>query len=187
MFGVPQNILLGRDATKRAVTSIPLSDYRVLHFATHGYTAEETKRWGGDFQPSLALAQPQSASDQDAFLAASEIMDLRLNADLVVISACETAAADKSGEALSGLARSFFYSGARALIVSYWEVDSASAVRLITRTLELLKQSQGLPPAEALRRAMNEMIDDPSLDFDAYPGMWAPFGVLGLETRMDPG
>jgi CHAT domain-containing protein len=183
MYGVPQSIRLGIDATEHAVKTMPLSDYRVLHFATHGYAAEAAKRFGGPLEPSLALTTPRAVSgSDDGFLTTSEIVELKLAAELVVMSACESAAADKSGEALSGLARSFFYAGARSLIVSYWDVDSVSATRLITRTLLLLKQSPALLPAQAVRQAMNEMMDDTSSSFNAYPGMWAPFGTLGLES-----
>ncbi len=80
---------------------------------------------------------------------------LKLNADWVVLSACNTIAGDKPGaEALSGLARSFFYAGARALLVSHWSVASDAATRLTTSTFDILKADPKLGRAEAIRRAM---------------------------------
>jgi CHAT domain-containing protein len=85
-----------------------------------------------------------------------------------VLSACNTAAGDKPGaEALSGLARAFFYAGARALLVSHWQVDSESAVRLTTSTFDALKKEPAIGRAEALRRAMLAMIEDPSNTWNA--------------------
>ena len=97
-------------------------------------------------EPSLALSIPaQSSSDDDGLLTASEVAQLKLNADWVVLSACNTIAGDKPGaEALSGLARAFFYAGARALLVSHWAVESNAATLLTTSTFDLLKSDPRL-------------------------------------------
>jgi CHAT domain-containing protein len=167
-----QNVRLQRDATERDVKTIPLAEYRVLHFATHGLDARGTSMNGGKLEPSLALTYPQSASDlDDGFLTASEVATLQLNSDLVLLSACETAAADTSGEALSGLVRAFFYAGSRSVLVSYSSVETAAAVRLITRTIASLEGKRTLSPAFALRQSMNEMINDKTGELNAYPGM----------------
>jgi CHAT domain-containing protein len=93
---------------------------------------------------------------------------------------CNTIAGDKPGaEALSGLARSFFYAGARALLVSHWAVDSEAATRLTTTTFELLKNDPKIGRAEALRRAMLTYVDDTSSPRNAYPAMWGPFALIG--------
>ncbi len=101
---------------------VPLADYRVVYFATHGLVAGDVKDLA---EPSLALTLAREPSElDDGLLTASEVAQLKLNADWVVLSACNTAAGDKPGaEALSGLARAFFYAGARALLVSHWAVD----------------------------------------------------------------
>ena len=105
---------------------------------------------------------------------------LKLNADFVVLSACNTAAGDKPGaEALSGLARAFFYAGARSLIVSNWEVDSESTVALMTGYSMPSKQILHLSHAEALRLSMLKMIGTPSKPDWAQPKFWAPFIVVG--------
>lgn len=91
----------------------------------------------------------------DGLLTSSEIAMLKLNADWVVLSACNTAAAEKPGaEALSGLARAFFYAGARALLVSHWPVTSLPAVKLTTTMFATIAEDPKIAAAESLRRAM---------------------------------
>src|SRR5262249_10263497 len=121
-------IHLGRNATEANVNRLPLADYRVVYFATHGLVAGDVEGLG---EPSLALTLPNGATElDDGLLTASEVAQLRLNADWVVLSACNTAAGGKPGaEALSGLARALFYAGARALLVSHWRIDSKAAAR----------------------------------------------------------
>ena len=126
------DIHLGSDASETTVKRAPLADYGIVYFATHGLVAGDVK---GLAEPSLALSIPKQPSElDDGLLTASEVAQLKLNADWVVLSACNTIAGDKPGaEALSGLARSFFYAGARALLVSHWAVDSQAATRLTMR------------------------------------------------------
>jgi CHAT domain-containing protein len=132
-------------------------------------------------EPALALSRPARASElDDGLLTASEIARLNLNAEWVVLSACNTAAGDKAGaEAFSGLARAFFYAGARTLLVSHWPVDSSAAVQLTTTTFETLQQHPGMGRAEALRRSMLAYMHDRSNPLNAYPAFWAPFAVVG--------
>ena len=124
---------------------------------------------------------PSQSSDlDDGLLTASEVAQLKLNADWVVLSACNTIAGDKPGaEALSGLARSFFYAGARALLVSHWAVNSAAATRLTTSTFALLESDPKLGRAEALRQAMLSYLNDASAPENAYPALWGPFVIVG--------
>src|SRR5262249_45199520 len=100
---------------------------------------------------SLAFTLRNEPSElDDGLLTASEVAQLKLNADWVVLSACNTAAGEKPGaEALSGLARAFFYAGARALLVSHWRIDSKAATRLTTSTFDIMKSNQTISRAEA--------------------------------------
>lgn len=140
---------MGADASETNVKGAPLADYRVVYFATHALVAGDIKGLG---EPALLLSVPKKPNDfDDGLLTASEVAQLKLNADWVVLSACNTAAGDKPGaEALSGLARALFYAGARALLVSHWAVDSKAAARLTTETFGNLKSdsSIGLSAAE---------------------------------------
>ncbi|BAM87295.1 conserved hypothetical protein [Bradyrhizobium oligotrophicum S58] len=178
-LGAPaSDVLLDRDATEANVKTRPLTDYRVVYFATHGLVAGDVTGVG---EPSLALTLPKEPSPlDDGLLTASEIAQLKLNADWVVLSACNTMAGDKPGaEALSGLARAFFYAGARALLVSHWSIDSTSATRLTTATFARIADQSTLGRSEALRRAMIDYMNDNANPLNAYPAFWAPFSVVG--------
>jgi CHAT domain-containing protein/Tfp pilus assembly protein PilF len=174
----PADIHLGRDASVTTVKHTPLEDYRIVYFATHGLVAGDIK---GLAEPALLLSLPAQPTPEDnGLLTASEAAQLRLNADWVVLSACNTAAGDKPGaQALSGLARAFFYAGARALLVSHWPVASEAATRLSTSTFDTLKLEPTLGRAEALRRAMLAYLNDPSAPTNAHPAIWGPFSLVG--------
>jgi CHAT domain-containing protein len=178
-LGAPENdIHLGRDASETTVKKTPLANYRIVYFATHGLVAGDVKGLG---EPALALSIPKQPTQlDDGLLTASEVAQLKLNADWVVLSACNTIAGDKPGaEALSGLARAFFYAGARALLVSHWAVDSQAATRLATSTFDILKKDPKLGRAEALRQAMLGYINENSSPDNAYPAIWGPFALIG--------
>jgi CHAT domain-containing protein len=166
-------------ATEAAVKSMPLQQYRVIAFATHGLVA-------GDFgrlrEPGLVLTPPamENGSD-DGLLTAGEIADLRLDADWVILSACNTAAADGTpgAEGLSGLARGFFFAGSRALLVSQWEVLSVAAVQLTTGTLQHLAAAPKEGRAAALRHSILALLAPEQDDYLAHPIFWAPFQLVG--------
>src|SRR6202040_2134268 len=156
------------------------------YFATHGLVAGFVEKFAkAKAEPALALTIPDNPSDlDDGLLQASEIAQLKLNADWVVLSACNTAADDKPGAgALSGLARAFFYAGARSLIVSHWEVDDQVTAQLMINTFQASARDATLSHAEALRQAMLAIIDNAKSDASANPQLWAPFVVVGEPAK----
>jgi len=177
----PGDVSLGAAATeaniKRLNSEGRLAQYRVLHFATHGVMAGEISGAG---EPGLILTPPsKQTDDDDGYLSASEVASLKLDADWVILSACNTAAGGaQSAEALSGLARAFIYAGARSLLVSHWAVNSAATVKLITHAVGVAAGEKELSHSEALRRAMIAMIDKGDVR-EAHPAFWAPFVVVG--------
>ena len=173
-----RDIVLGPDATEAMVKTTDLSKYRVVYFATHGLVAGEVKGLG---EPALAFSVPERPSElDDGLLTASEVSQLRLDADWVILSACNTAAGGAPGaQALSGLAKSFFHAGARALLVSHWRIGSQAAARITTAAFEAQHNEPGIGRAEALRRAMLDFLADKSDPWNAYPTFWAAFMVVG--------
>ena len=126
-------------------------------------------------EPALALSIPEKPNDvDDGLLTASEIAQLKVDADWAVLSACNTAAEDNPGaEALSGLARAFFYAGARSLIVSHWSVSDEATARLMIGTFRASERNPQLSHAEALRESMLAMVDGVTSDYEADPRFWA--------------
>jgi CHAT domain-containing protein len=176
------DIKLGAAATVADVKHEKLDNYRIVYFATHALVAGEVEKFAKvKAEPALVLSIPDKPTEEDdGLLRASDVAMLKMNADFVVLSACNSAAGDKPGaEALSGLARAFFYAGARSLVVSNWEVDSESTVALMTGLFDAIKADPHLSHAEALRLSMLKMIDKPSKPEWVQPKFWAPFVVVG--------
>ncbi|MDP3690745.1 MAG: CHAT domain-containing protein [Bradyrhizobium sp.] len=183
----PAKVLhLGKDANEKAVKAMDLSGFKVLAFATHGLVPGELN---GLTQPALALSAPGlSGSEGDGLLTMSEILSMKLDADWVVLSACNTGAGAGAGaEAASGLGRAFFYAGTRALLVTNWSVHSQSARELVTDLFKRQADDKGLTRGEALRQAMMAMVDGPGYvdaagktEFSyAHPLFWAPYTIIG--------
>jgi CHAT domain-containing protein len=174
-------VRLGQRATeaeiKRLSATGGLAKYRMIHFATHGALAGQI---GDGSEAGLLLTPPKTPTElDDGYLSASEIAALKLDADWVMLSACNTAAGDAEGaEALSGLARAFFYAGARALLVSHWAVYSDATVKLITGAVGRMVADRTVGRAEAMRLSMLAMIDKDD-GSEAHPAYWAPFIVVG--------
>jgi CHAT domain-containing protein/Tfp pilus assembly protein PilF len=177
------NLFIGADATETRVKEEKLDQYRIVYFATHGLVAGDVADFAKlNAEPALVLSLPEHPTDfDDGLLTASEIAQLKLNADWVVLSACNTASAEKPGaEALSGLARAFFYAGARSLVVSNWAVNSESTVALMTNTFAA---DPKLSHAEALQKSMLAMIGNSQHPQWADPIYWAPFVVVGEPAK----
>src|SRR5262249_49381833 len=175
------NVRLGARLTERAIRQLSpdreLQKYALLHCSPLGWGAANL---GAPGEPALLLPPPADPDAKDeGLLTASKVTELVLNADWVVMSACNTAAGDtESAEALSGLARAFFYAGARALLVSHWAVYSDATVKLITKTLSTLASDKTIGRSEALRRSMVALIEHGALH-ESHPAYWAPFVVVG--------
>jgi CHAT domain-containing protein len=183
----PSKVLkLRKEANEYAVKTMDLSGFKVLVFATHGLVSGELD---GLTQPALALSAPAVAGvPGDGLLTMEEILALKLDADWVVLSACNTGAGAGAGsEAASGLGRAFFYAGTRALLVTNWSVHSQSARELVTDLFKRQAEDAKLTRGEALRAAMMAMVDgsgyigaDGKTEFTyAHPFFWAPYSIIG--------
>ena len=181
------DVFLGARANEDTVKSLDLSGYKVVAFATHGLVPGDLD---GLTQPALALSAPAVAGiGGDGLLTMGEILGLKLNADWVVLSACNTGSGEGAGaEAVSGLGRAFFYAGTRALLVSNWPVETTSAKALTTDLFRRQAGDASLSRAQALRQAMLALIDGPgyvdgktgkAVFSYAHPIFWAPFSLIG--------
>lgn len=176
----PADVWLGARATEHTVKHLSrigeLERYRILYFATHAALADQVS---GATDAGLILTPPPTASEEDdGFLSTPEIATLRLDADWVVLSACNTAGGLKHGdEPLSGLAQAFLYAQARALLVSHWAVDTNAAVRLMTSTFARMSNDPTIGRARGLQQAMIEMAK--SSEYLNRPEVWAPFVFVG--------
>lgn len=160
------------DANRENATSENLSNYRILHFATHGFLDTSRPELSG-----LVLSlYDKNGKPQDGFLRLNQIYNLTLNSDLVVLSACQTALGkDVRGEGLIGLTRGFMYAGAKRIVASLWKVDDAATAEFMKRFYQNLLQ-KNLPPAAALRVAQIEMKQIPRF---RQPYFWAGFTLQG--------
>ncbi|MCX5832811.1 MAG: CHAT domain-containing protein [Deltaproteobacteria bacterium] len=187
------NIKLDMDASKSELLKSDLGRYRFIHFATHGLLS-------GDIpyilEPALVLSQPGNRNPEDGFLKMSEILELKLNADAVVLSACKTALGKEiAGEGIVGLSRAFMLAGSKSVIVSLWSVESNSTAALMKSFYSNLKP--GRSKEEALRLAKQEMKNQNLTPSDlsrgvtiagrdkkiqtgtSHPFFWAPFILIG--------
>ena len=179
------DLWLGGNATEANVKKAKLENASVIAFATHGILAGE---FPGFSEPGLIFTPPGQASVQDdGILSASEAAQLQLSADWVILSACNTAGADGSlgSEGLSGLARAFFYAGARALLVSHWPIFDDVASEITVDVVRRQRANPGLSRAQALRQAMLAIRNDKREGW-SHPGSWAPFVLVGETLASKP-
>jgi len=173
------DLLLGERATRRAVLDANLLDRRVVAFATHGLMPGQLP---GVSKPSLAMAATAD-EHESPLLELDDVLGLRLNAQWVLLSACNTAAGELGGGAMSGLVRGFFFAGARSVLATHWAVESESAAALTAATLKA--QAQGATSrSESLRQAQLAMIDG-QLGAGRWrsPFYWAPYALFGDPLR----
>lgn len=169
-------LLTGHNATEPAVRALDLSQAGVLLFATHGLVSGA---FDARSEPALVLTPPALESDgNDGLLTASEAAHLRLDADWVILSACDTAAGDQpSAAGYTGLARAFLFAGARRVVASHWPVRDDIAARLSVALLDA--SAKGATADEALRRAILKVMKQGKPDQARNPALWAPFMVVG--------
>jgi CHAT domain-containing protein/tetratricopeptide (TPR) repeat protein len=160
------------DATRAAATAADLSQYRYVHFATHGYLDSERP----DLSAIVLSLVDRQGKPQDGFLRAHDIYNLNLPAELVVLSACQTGLGKEiKGEGLVGLTRGFMYAGARRVVVSLWNVNDKATAELMQRFYRAMLQEH-LTPAAALRRAQAGMSQQKQWQSPYY---WAAFVLQG--------
>ncbi|MDE1896302.1 MAG: CHAT domain-containing protein, partial [Rhodospirillales bacterium] len=181
VFGAgPQDELLGAGFTVPDVERADLKNFQILHFATHALLPTDLPCQA---EPAIVTSAPAgAASANDALLTTSDVTGLKLDANLVVLSACNTGGGEAGGEALSGLARSFFYAGARAMMVTQWSVNDQVSAYLVADTLSRLHAGNAGGAAGSLRAAQLALIGGAGKGFPASiadPFYWAAFTVIG--------
>ncbi|CAN5246158.1 hypothetical protein BH11PSE10_BH11PSE10_02140 [soil metagenome] len=175
------DLVLGAAATRKAVLAADLHDRRVIAFATHGLMPGELP---GISKPALAMAA-DADERESPLLELDDVLTLKLNAQWVLLSACNTAAGEAAdginSGAMSGLVRGFFFAGARSVLATHWAVDSASAAALSTATF---RAAPGTSRAESLRLAQLALIDG-TLGGGrwVHPFYWAPYALFGDPAR----
>lgn len=183
LLGADENrdLFLGDRATETNVKASDLGRYRIVMFATHGLVPGDLP---GLSQPALALSNPTlTGGNEDGLVLMEEILSLKLQAEWVVLSACNTASPAGAGEAISGLGRAFFFAGARALLVTQWPIETNSARLLTTAIFRSQSRQPQRPRAMALQQASLDLMRQQSdtaggLDY-SHPMFWAPFVLVG--------
>jgi CHAT domain-containing protein len=159
-------------ANRDMAQSKGLGQYRFVHFATHGLLDNDHPELSGLV---FSLVDRQG-KPQEGFLNLEDVYNLSLPADMVVLSACETGLGKQiNGEGLVGLTRGFMYAGASRVVASLWQVDDVATAELMRRFYKALLED-GLPPAQALRRAQIDMQQEKRWEDPYY---WAAFTIQG--------
>jgi CHAT domain-containing protein/tetratricopeptide (TPR) repeat protein len=174
--------LLGANFTAARVLTASLKNYKILQFSTHALLPTDLRCTS---EPAIVTSAPAGAVDaKGALLTASQVVSMDLDADLVILSACNSGGpgGTTAGESLSGLARSFFYAGARSLLVTHWSVNDQVAAYLVADTLRRMRADPSLGITGSMRDSQLAMLAGAGKDFPpeiAHPFFWAPFAVIG--------
>ncbi len=165
--------MLGFDATRNAVFNAELSNYRYVHFATHSFLNNKNPELSGIV---LSLFD-ENGKEQDGFLRVGEVFNLKLPAELVVLSGCRTGLGKEiKGEGLVGLTRGFMYAGAKRVVVSLWDVNDEGTSELMANFYREMLGTKKLSPASALRQAQISMLKEKRWQ---NPYFWATFTLQG--------
>ncbi len=174
------SVVSGEAATRTRVLKDDLSRARVLAFATHGIVPGELP---GFHKAGLAMAYEGSGL-ADSILSVDDVTGLRLNADIVLLSACNTGlTSGGAGDTVSALARGFFVAGAHSLLVTAWAVESQSAMELTVKTFAALKADPKASRAQSLAQAQRAMLGGSAGELYRHPYFWAPYFVVGDAAR----
>lgn len=170
-----KKILLGQQATKKNLLGLSLNQYRIVHLSTHGYLSEAVVSGIG---PSLGLYGSEQAALSERLLSATEIARIKLDADFVILSACDTSAPDgqMDSEGFSGLTSAFLSAGARNVIGSLWPVDSGATEALFRKTVTTYASKSNESISFALRDGMRSVSSEPQTQ---HPYFWAGFVAVG--------
>ena len=174
-FDGNSKLYLREEFNEKQIKSIDFKKFKVVSFATHALVVGEIE---GLAEPAIVLSVPNEATkENDGLLTASEIVKLNMGTDLIILSACNTASSSgkTNSEALSGLANSFFYSGAKSLLVTHWSIISDTSVQLISDTFDFLDESNG-DLSIALTKAKIKMLKNSETQHPIY---WAPYTLVG--------
>lgn len=178
----PADALLGNAFTSDQVLKASLKDYKILHFAAHALLPTDLRC---QTEAAIVTSPPPGSPDaKGALLSASRLLGLDLDANLVILSACNSGGpGGGAGESLSGLARSFFFARARSLLVTHWEVSDQVAALLVVLTINGMKEKPEIGVTGAVRDAQLNLLDKAvkgELPAEiAHPFFWAPFAVIG--------
>jgi CHAT domain-containing protein len=178
----PSDELLNAAFTADAVRHLTLKDYRILHFATHALLPAELRCQN---EPAIVTSAPAGARDASGtLLTASDVVGLDLDTNTVILSACNTGGPGNStgGESLSGLARAFFFAGARSMLVTHWSINDQTSAFLVADTLRRLVSGENGGIGGALQAAQLGIIGRAGKDLPAYlahPFYWAAFALIG--------
>ena len=178
------DLLLDKQATEARLKAMPLDRYAVLLFATHGLVAGTNNLVA---EPGLVLSPPNVATaDDDGLLTAGEIASLKLDADLVILSACNSGSSDgrPRAEAFTGLARAFVTAGARNLLVTHWSIPSKPTTILMSRAAASMRRGEARGWSDALRRSMKQLAENEGPSEYAHPAVWGAFALIGRD--IDP-
>jgi CHAT domain-containing protein/tetratricopeptide (TPR) repeat protein len=174
------DLFLGAAASRRKVLTTPLADRRVVAFATHGLLPGEIPSLS---KPALAMAATDDPNESP-LLDLDDVLTLKLNAQWVVLSACNTAGGERDGAAMSGLVRGFFFAGARSVLATQWAVESEASRQLVGLIFADVAKDPKAGRAAGLRQAQLAMIDG-SVGGGGYahPFFWAPYTLFGDPVR----
>ena len=165
------DLYTGIDAKKSILFAKPLTEYGCIVFATHGYFGKDIP---GIQEPVLAMTLVDQPKDQDGFLRMTEVMGMKLNANVVALTACQTGLGSSlSGEGVLSMGRAFQYAGAKSILMSLWSVSERGSVLLVEKFFEHL--NAGKSKLDALKLAREEI----RMAGYEHPFFWAPFVLVG--------